>query len=70
MRRRRFFYLRKIPEPLGNPGHSLTLFQPGSPSSAVVNEAFGVRQEGGGAQGPQLEQALGGVAGELQGRGG
>lgn len=69
LRRGRLFYLCKIPKPLGDPGNSLAFFQPGSSSSSIVNEAFGVRQEGGRPQGSELEQALGGVAGKLQCRG-
>lgn len=62
------FYLCEVPEPLGGPRNSLTLFQPGSASSAIINEAFRVRQEGGRPQGSELEKPLGGVAGELQHR--
>lgn len=62
------FYLCEVPEPLGGPRNSLTLLQPGSASSAIINEAFCVRQEGGRPQGSKLEKPLGGVAGELQHR--
>lgn len=56
-------YLCEVPKSLRRPGDGVTLLQPGGSSSAVVNQAFGVRQEGGGAQWSQLEEALGGVAG-------
>lgn len=58
-------HLRKVPKSLRCPGDGLTLLQPGGSSSAVVNQAFGVRQEGGRPQRAQLEEALGGVAGQL-----
>lgn len=59
-------YLREVPESLRGPGDGVALLQPGGSSSAVINQAFGVGQEGGGPQRAQLEEALGGVAGQLQ----
>lgn len=58
-------HLCEVPKSLRCPGDGLTLLQPGGPSSAVVNQAFSVGQEGGRPQRPQLEEALGGVAGQL-----
>lgn len=59
-------HLCEVPESLRGSGDGVALLQPGGSSSAVVHQAFGVGQEGGGAQWSQLEEALGGVAGQLQ----
>lgn len=62
-------YLCKVPKPLGNPRHSITFFQTGSTSSAIINEAFCIRQEGGGPQGTKLEKPLRRVPSQLQAEG-
>lgn len=59
-------YLCEVPKSLRHPGDGVALLQPGGSSPAVVNQAFGVGQEGGRAQWSQLEEALGGVAGQLE----
>lgn len=59
-------YLCEVPKSLWGPGDGVALLQPGGSSSAVVNQTFSVRQEGGRPQWPQLEEALIGVAGELR----
>lgn len=61
--------LGEVPQPLCRPGHVLALPQGGRPGPAVVHQALGVGQEGGGAQGAQLQQALRAVAHQLGGWG-
>ena len=57
--------LGEVPQPLRGPGHILALLQGGRAAPAVIHQALGVRQEGGGAQGAQLQQALGAVPHQL-----
>lgn len=60
--------LGEVPQPLRGPGHIFALLQGGRAAPAVIHQALGVRQESGGAQGAQLQQALGAVPHQL-GRG-
>lgn len=46
-----FLYLCKVPKSLGDPWNSVTFFQSGSASSAIINKTFCVRQESGRPQG-------------------
>lgn len=57
--------LGEVPQPLRWAGHVLALLQRRHAGPAVVHQALGVGQEGGGAQGAQLQQALRAVAHEL-----
>lgn len=61
--------LGEVPQPLRWARHVLALLQGGHAGPAVVHQALGVRQEGGGAEGAQLQEALRAVAHELGGGG-
>lgn len=58
--------LGEVPQPLCGPGHVLALLQSGHAGPAVVHQALGVGQEGGGAQGAQLQQPLCAVPHQLR----
>lgn len=55
--------LCEIPQPLRRSRHSVAFLQAGCAAPAVIHQAFGIREEGGGPQGPELQETLCGIPG-------